>query len=53
MEAQTAGHSGEGYEPPVFVEVGSVRALTQGHLFQPGQDNLSWIPVIGTLFGSN
>lgn len=42
----------EKYEAPVLQEVGSVAEMTMGHLFQPGQDNLSWIPVIGGLFGS-
>jgi hypothetical protein len=40
------------YEAPSITEVGTVRDLTLGDLFQPGQDNLSWIPIIGGLFGS-
>jgi hypothetical protein len=40
------------YEAPTVAEIGTIRELTQGHLFQPGQDNLSWIPIIGPAFGS-
>jgi hypothetical protein len=50
----TTDHSGgtEAYEAPTLTEVGSVKDLTAGHLFQPGHDNLSWIPVVGGFFGS-
>lgn len=40
------------YEAPSLVEIGSIADLTLGNLFHPGQDNLSWIPVLGNLFGS-
>lgn len=40
------------YEAPSIQDVGTVRDLTQGDLFDPGQDSLSWIPIIGGLFGS-
>ncbi len=42
----------QGYEAPTITEVGSIRELTQGDLFSPGHDSLSWIPVIGKIFGS-
>lgn len=42
----------EAYEAPTLTEVGSVRELTQGQFRSPGQDYLSWIPVIGQAFGS-
>jgi hypothetical protein len=40
------------YEAPTLLEVGSLKDLTQGYLFSPGQDGLSWIPLIGKAFGS-
>ncbi|GAA2743241.1 hypothetical protein GCM10009868_16250 [Terrabacter aerolatus] len=42
----------ENYESPSLTDVGSVVDLTMGDLFQPGQDALSQIPIIGGLFGS-
>jgi len=42
----------ETYEPPTVVVIGSFQDLTQGQLFSPGQDSLSWIPIIGQVFGS-
>lgn len=36
------------YEAPTLTKVGSVAELTQGQLFQHGQDSLNWIiPVFG------
>jgi hypothetical protein len=52
MTTDSASHNDHAYEAPTLLEVGSIRNLTQGNLFSPGQDNLSWIPVIGKAFGS-
>jgi hypothetical protein len=52
MMADSASHNDHAYEAPMLLEVGSVRNLTQGHLFAPGQDNLSWIPLVGRIIGS-
>jgi hypothetical protein len=52
MTTDSASRYDHSYEAPTLVEVGSVRNLTQGNLFSPGQDSLSWIPVIGKVFGS-
>jgi hypothetical protein len=52
MKTESATHNNHGYEAPMLTEVGSVRTLTQGNLFSPGHDSLSWIPVIGQVFGS-
>lgn len=36
------------YESPSLTKVGSVADLTQGQLFQRGQDSLNWIiPIFG------
>lgn len=40
------------YEAPKLVKVGSVTELTMGDYRNPGQDFLSWIPIVGHLFGS-
>lgn len=39
------------YEAPTLTRVGTVSDLTQGQIFQQGQDSLSWIPIVGDLFG--
>lgn len=35
------------YESPTLTKIGGVTELTQGDLFQQGQDRLSWIPIFG------
>jgi len=35
------------YEAPTLTPVGTVADLTQGQVFQQGQDSLSWIPIFG------
>jgi hypothetical protein len=40
------------YESPSITKVGTVADLTQGNWRSPGQDYLSWIPIIGPHFGS-
>jgi hypothetical protein len=52
MMADSVSHNDHAYEAPMLLEVGSVRNLTQGSLFSPGHDSLSWIPIAGKLFGS-
>lgn len=39
------------YQSPTLTKVGTVNELTQGQVFQQGQDSLSWIPIIGPIFG--
>ena len=41
-----------GYESPTLTRIGSVAELTQGQIFEQGQDSLSWIPIIGHIFGT-
>jgi hypothetical protein len=52
MTTDSASYNDHGYEAPTLTEVGTVRTLTQGSFLSPGHDNLSWIPVVGQLFGS-
>jgi hypothetical protein len=52
MTTDSAFNHDHSYEAPTLVEVGSIRTLTQGHILAQGHDNLSWIPVIGAIFGS-
>lgn len=40
------------YVAPQLTRVGSITEMTMGNLFSPGQDSLSWIPIIGGFFGS-
>lgn len=40
------------YEAPRLTRIGTVADLTQGQLFREGQDFLSWIPIVGDLFGN-
>lgn len=35
------------YESPTLTRVGTVADLTQGQIFQQGQDSMSWIPIFG------
>lgn len=39
------------YEAPEISTIGSVADLTRGDAFQPGSDGLSWLPVVGPIFG--
>ena len=41
------------YESPTLTRVGTVREMTQGEAYSPGQDNLSWVPTFGHLFGGD
>ncbi|MGN0065017.1 MAG: lasso RiPP family leader peptide-containing protein [Nocardioides sp.] len=41
------------YESPTLTRVGTVADLTQGQIFHQGQDSLSWIPIVGPIFGSD
>ena len=39
------------YEAPSITKVGTVADLTQGNIFQRGQDSISWIPFGGPIPG--
>lgn len=39
------------YESPKITTIGTVAELTQGQIFQQGQDSLSWIRIPGNGHG--
>ena len=39
------------YEAPSITKVGTVADLTQGNIFQRGQDSIQWIPIGGPIPG--